>query len=97
MGALIYYKDKKSFVIYLRTKCINPLNAKLNPICHLLTLLGAHHILHVSRLRVNIRSTRQINIHKGRYVSTTDYLTTIKVSQRQQVSTSQVVIIRPIT
>jgi len=32
---------------------INPLNAKLNPICHLLTLLGAHHILHVSRIRVN--------------------------------------------
>ena len=32
---------------------INPLNAELNPICHLLALLGAHHILHVSRLRVN--------------------------------------------
>jgi hypothetical protein len=31
---------------------INPLNAKLNPICHLLALLGAHHILHVSGLRV---------------------------------------------
>jgi len=28
---------------------INPLNAKLNPICHLLSLFGAHHILHVSR------------------------------------------------
>jgi len=33
-------------------KCINPLNAELNPICHLLVLLGAHHILHVGRLRV---------------------------------------------
>jgi len=31
---------------------INPLNAELNPICHLLVLLGAHHILHVSRIRV---------------------------------------------
>jgi len=31
---------------------INLLNAKLNPICHLLALLGAHHILHVSRIRV---------------------------------------------
>ena len=31
----------------------NPLNAKLNPICHLLALLGAHDILHVSRIRVN--------------------------------------------
>jgi len=26
----------------------NPLNAKLNPICPLLALFGAHHILHVS-------------------------------------------------
>ena len=34
-------------------RCINPLNAELNPICRLLALLGAHHILHVSRLRVN--------------------------------------------
>jgi len=28
------------------------LNAKLDPICHLLALLGAHHILHVSRVRI---------------------------------------------
>jgi len=33
-------------------RCINPLNAELNPICHLLALLGAHHILHVSGIRV---------------------------------------------
>ena len=33
---------------------INPLNAKLNLICHLLALLGAHHILHVSRIRVKL-------------------------------------------
>jgi hypothetical protein len=31
---------------------INPLNAELNPICHLLGLLGAHHILHISRIKV---------------------------------------------
>jgi hypothetical protein len=31
----------------------NPLNAKLHLIFHLLALLGAHHILHVSRIRVN--------------------------------------------
>jgi len=31
---------------------INPLKAELNPICHLLALLGAHPILHVSRIRV---------------------------------------------
>ena len=31
---------------------INPSNAELNPICHLLALLEAHHIFHVSGLRV---------------------------------------------
>jgi len=30
----------------------NPLNTQLNLICHLLALLGAHPILHVSRIRV---------------------------------------------
>jgi hypothetical protein len=30
----------------------HPLNAKLNPICHLLALLRAHPILHISRIRV---------------------------------------------
>ena len=30
----------------------NPLNSELNPICHLLTLLGSHHIFHVSGIRV---------------------------------------------
>jgi len=33
---------------------INPLNAELNSICHLLALLGVHHFLHVSRIRVNV-------------------------------------------
>jgi len=40
-------------VIRLR-KGINTLNAELNPICHLLRVLGAHHILHVSRIRVKL-------------------------------------------
>ena len=31
---------------------INPLNAELNPMYCLLALLGAHHFLHVSRIRV---------------------------------------------
>jgi hypothetical protein len=30
----------------------NPLDAELNPICHMLALLGAHRIFHVSVLRV---------------------------------------------
>ena len=33
---------------------INPLNAELNPIHHLLALVGARHIVHVSRIWVNI-------------------------------------------
>jgi hypothetical protein len=32
----------------------NPLNAELNPICHLLALLGGATIVDVSRLRVNL-------------------------------------------
>ena len=35
-----------------KRKYIKPLNAELNPISHLPTLLGAHHIFHVSGLRV---------------------------------------------
>jgi len=31
----------------------NPLNAELNLTCCLLALLRAHHILHISRVRVN--------------------------------------------
>jgi hypothetical protein len=36
-----------------KINCINPLNTELNPICLLLALLGAHHILCISRIRVN--------------------------------------------
>ena len=32
----------------------NPSNAELNPICPLLALFGAHHILHISRKRVKL-------------------------------------------
>jgi ribosomal protein S14 len=38
--------------VTVRWVYFNPLNAELNPICHLLALLGAHHILHISRIRV---------------------------------------------
>jgi len=41
------------------TRCsINPLNAELNPICYLLALLGVHHFLHVSRIRVKSLTLR---------------------------------------
>ena len=41
------------FLVSLEAHSINPLNTELNPICHRLALLGAHHILHISRIRVN--------------------------------------------
>jgi len=37
---------------------INPLKPELNPICYLLALLGAHHFLHVSRIRVKLVTFR---------------------------------------
>ena len=37
---------------------VNPLNPELNPICYLLALLGAHHFLHVSRIRVILLTFR---------------------------------------
>jgi len=39
-------------VLYIGRTVLNPLNPELNPICHLLALLEAHPILHVSRIRV---------------------------------------------
>ena len=41
-----------------RVEHFNPLNPKLNPICYLLALLGAHHFLHVSRRRVKSLTLR---------------------------------------
>ena len=38
-------------------QAVNPLNAELNPIRHLLALVGGHRILHVSRVRVNVYHT----------------------------------------
>ena len=43
-------------------KCslVNPLNAELNRICYLLVLLGVHHFLHVSRIRVKSLTVMQL-------------------------------------
>ena len=48
-----------------RTQCyewVNPPNAELNPICHLLALLRAHHILHVGGLRVKHFKEARISV-----------------------------------
>jgi hypothetical protein len=42
---------------YIQTH-LNPLKPELNPICYLLALLGAHHFLHVSRIRVKLLTLR---------------------------------------
>ena len=39
---------------FLVSRSFNPLNAELNPIRHLLALVGARHIVHVSKIRVNM-------------------------------------------
>jgi hypothetical protein len=38
---------------------VSPSNSELNPICYLLALLGAHHILHISRIRVKMYNVKQ--------------------------------------
>ena len=44
-------------------KEVNPLNAELNPICHLLALVGVRRILHVGRIRVkaSVALTSKVN------------------------------------
>ena len=44
--------DLDNYVQWQNWQLFNPLNAELNPICHLVALLGAHHIFRVSGLRV---------------------------------------------
>jgi len=39
---------------------VNPLKPELNPICYLLALLGAHHFLHVIRIRVKLLTFRRL-------------------------------------
>ena len=49
-------------LIIERLNCINPLKAELNPMCHLLALLEADHILHVIRIRVNTASVIVLSV-----------------------------------
>ena len=50
----IRHTDRSFISVFI----LNPLNAELNPICYLLALLGAHHFLHVSRIRVKALTFR---------------------------------------
>jgi len=59
-GAYLFLMCGSEFLIKDRDQqhAINPLNPKLNSICYLLALLGAHHFLHVSRIRVKLLTFR---------------------------------------
>jgi len=50
----LYFISLNNYTIFFvfNLNHINPLNPELNPICYLLALLGAHHFLQVSRIRV---------------------------------------------
>ena len=56
MNTLNIFKISSGFFSGFARERVNPLNAELNPICHFLALLGAYHILHVSRIRVKVSS-----------------------------------------
>jgi len=50
-----------NFLILLQGLIFNTLIAELNSICYLLALLGVHHLLHVSRIRVKSLTLRQFS------------------------------------
>jgi len=52
-------------IVDIRRQKVNPLNAELNPIYHLLALLGAHPIFHVSGLRVNSKKKLHVSPNSG--------------------------------
>ena len=59
INVLCYLLEKKRKTRYaVNTHTINPLKPELNPICYLLALLGAHHFLNVSRIRVKLLTFR---------------------------------------
>ena len=53
MQAYSYMHHRCSTNPFYSLSAISPLNAELNPIRHLLALVGARHIVHLSRIRVN--------------------------------------------
>jgi len=68
------------FSTTINTEYFNPLNAELNLICHLLALLGAHPILHVSRIGVNIDNVWRIrnNMENDNIIEGADIVRFIK-------------------
>ena len=52
-GKEVWFPEK---LCSIESLYVNPLNAELNPICHLVALLGGATIVVVSRLRVKLSS-----------------------------------------
>ena len=52
---VVVWPDHDEQRCYHQRSDFNTLNAELNAVCYLLALLGAHPILHVSRIRVKTR------------------------------------------
>ena len=50
-GKISNKQQEHSYLQQIKLK-FNPLNAELNPVRHLLALVEARHIVHVSRIRV---------------------------------------------
>ena len=50
--------SKTNGIFNIEDNAFNTLNPKLNPICYLLALLGAHHFFHVSRIMVKSLTLR---------------------------------------
>ena len=46
----------------------NPLNAALNPICHLLALVGAYPVLHISKIRVKVPKIKKILLYEMKFL-----------------------------
>ena len=76
----LYCQSKFTYTLLQSHTCynFNPLNAELYPICHLLALLRAHHILHVSRVRVKIQNQSRLRLniqilHHSKHITCTLY------------------------
>jgi hypothetical protein len=48
-----FYRNEFAIHVHNFPESFNPLNTELNPIRHLLAQAGAHHFVHVSRIKVN--------------------------------------------
>ena len=62
-------REIEELAVFVITRAdINTLKAELNPICYFLALLGAHHFLHVSRIRVKSLNLRLLTSYIYIYI-----------------------------